>query len=156
MADAADYNSPLGLGGVIVIVIVSCVLGLVWAFFNYLGVKKIDLQHGQQGEYEGLANETTEAQVKLLLELGTKISEVLIRLSVGSEGVPEAGVPGVHHFCWCHVLHHLRSRRAVRPRLHRLRVRDRRHHLDRLRSHRHDDRHLHQLQSHLLCQARPS
>lgn len=71
-----DVDSPLSLGGVIVIVIVSCVLGLIWAFFNYLGVKKIDLQHGQQGEYEGLANETTEGQVKLLLELGTKISEV--------------------------------------------------------------------------------
>jgi hypothetical protein len=76
LADGLDVDSPLSLSGVIVIVIVSCVLGLIWAFFNYLGVKKIDLQHGQQGEYEGLANETTEGQVKLLLELGTKISEV--------------------------------------------------------------------------------
>lgn len=153
LADA-DYNAPLSMAGVIIIVIVSCVLGLVWAFVNYLGVKKIDLLHGQQGEYEGLANETTEAQVKSLLDIGSKISEVAISLTLGRQGVPQAGVPGLHHFCWCDVLHHLRRCRAVRCRLHRLRLRGGRRHLHCLRSHRHDDRHLHQLQGHLLCQTR--
>lgn len=72
--DPVSYDSPLSLAGVIVIVIISCVLGILWAFFNYLGVKKIDLKGGQQGEYQGLA-EASDAQIKLLLELGDKISE---------------------------------------------------------------------------------
>jgi hypothetical protein len=33
--------------GVILIVTLSCVVGLVWAFVSYLDVKKIDLKNGQ-------------------------------------------------------------------------------------------------------------
>jgi hypothetical protein len=82
MADAIDHSqwdAPLNMTGVILIVIVSCVVGLVWAFVSYLGVKKIDVKNGQQGEYEqGLNEGATEHQVKLLLEIGEKISEVSI------------------------------------------------------------------------------
>lgn len=63
----------------VIIVVIASALGLVWAFVSYLGVKKIDLKNGQQGEYENLNNEATEHQIKLLLELGEKISEVTVR-----------------------------------------------------------------------------
>lgn len=152
-AETVAYDSPLSLGGVIIIVIISCVLGIVWAFFNYLGVKKIDLKAGQQGEYEGLA-EASDAQIKLLLELGEKISEVRTLYNVGCQGIPQAGIPGLHHLHRCHVLHHLWCCGVLPHCLHRFCLPHRSHYIHLLRCHRNDDCYLHQLQSHLLRQER--
>ena len=149
------YDAPLSFGGVIGIVIASCALGLVWAFINYLGVKKINLEGGQ-GEYESLASEVSEGQVKLLLELGTKISEVKCGVSLGSQRILEAGVSRLHYFCWCDVFHHLRSRGKVRTCLHCLRLCHRSSYLHGLRPYRYVHRHIHKLQSYLLRQKRTS
>jgi|JI6StandDraft_1071083.scaffolds.fasta_scaffold15132_2 hypothetical protein len=87
-AAPTDYDAPLSMTGVVLIVVAASVLGLVWAFISYLGVKKIDVRNGQQGEYENLNNEASEHQIKLLLEIGEKISEVGCYPSVGCQGVP--------------------------------------------------------------------
>lgn len=65
--DPLAYDASLSMTGVVIIVVLAAVLGLVWAFISYLGVKKIDLKNGQQGEYENLNNEASEHQIKLLL-----------------------------------------------------------------------------------------
>lgn len=47
-------HSPLTLNGVIIITVISCLIGLAWAFFNYLNIKKINIQFGAQGQYENI------------------------------------------------------------------------------------------------------
>jgi len=70
-------EAPLTFGSVTVVVIISCVLGLLWAAFNFMSVKKIDVEKGDDGESDSLIGAVTEKQKKLLIELGEKISNVL-------------------------------------------------------------------------------
>ena len=51
---AVVAQSPLSMGGVIGIVIASCAIGLVWAVFNYLQVKKVKIGQGSTGAYESV------------------------------------------------------------------------------------------------------
>jgi hypothetical protein len=56
----------------VIIVVVCCVLGLIWALINLLSVSKIDVEKGITGyEEEGEAwHEIPNHQKNLLLELG--------------------------------------------------------------------------------------
>jgi hypothetical protein len=67
------------MGGVIGIVIASCVVGLLWAFWNYLQVKKVQIGQGSTGAYESVGD-VNESEVQVLLEIGDKISEVKIKI----------------------------------------------------------------------------
>lgn len=60
----------------IVVIIVSCVLGIAWAIFNFLQVKSINVINNSGESSRQLVNEVTEEQRKLLIELGDKIANV--------------------------------------------------------------------------------
>ena len=52
MMSAAEVpQSPMSMGGVIGIVVSSCVVGLIWAAWNYLMVKKVQIGYGSTGAY---------------------------------------------------------------------------------------------------------
>jgi hypothetical protein len=48
-ADVEACQAPLSFGSVTIIVIVSCVLGLAWAAVNFMSVKKINVETGEDG-----------------------------------------------------------------------------------------------------------
>lgn len=56
----------------------SCVLGIAWATFNFLQVKRINVINNGAESSRQLVNEVTEEQRKLLIELGDKIANVLL------------------------------------------------------------------------------
>lgn len=49
-------QSPLDMNGVIGIVISSCAVGLIWAFWNYLAIKKVPIGTGSTGLYESVVD----------------------------------------------------------------------------------------------------
>jgi hypothetical protein len=61
---------PLTIGSVTILVIISCVLGLLWAAFNFMSVRKINVESDQDAESDSLIRGVTEHQRKLLIELG--------------------------------------------------------------------------------------
>jgi hypothetical protein len=77
-------EAPFTFGSVTIFVIISCVLGLLWAAFNFMLVRKIDVEKDEDGESDSLIGGVTERQRKLLIELGEKISNVFIHFIVGS------------------------------------------------------------------------
>ena len=55
MMSAGDVpQSPMSMGGVIGIVVSSCVVGLIWAAWNYLMVRKVQVGYGSTGAYESV------------------------------------------------------------------------------------------------------
>jgi len=71
LSDAtSSCEAPFSFGTVTIFVIISCVLGLVWAAFNFMSVRKIDVERGEDGESDSLIGAITEGQKKLLIELG--------------------------------------------------------------------------------------
>lgn len=71
------------MGGVIGIVIGACVAGVIWAYINYVMVKKVNVNSGSTGLYESVVDgpehkEVTEEESRVINEIGEKISEVLI------------------------------------------------------------------------------
>jgi hypothetical protein len=50
LADAdISCEAPLDFGSVTILVIISCILGLVWAAYNFVLVRKIDVEKGNDG-----------------------------------------------------------------------------------------------------------
>ena len=80
---AEQCQGPLSMSGVVIIVVVCCVLGIVWAGFNFMLVRKIDVEKGSDGESDSLVGDIPEGQKKLLLELGEKISTVITFFILG-------------------------------------------------------------------------
>jgi amino acid transporter len=55
---ATSYpNSILSMNAIIGIIIGSCVIGVIWAYINYLGVKKVQVGDNYSGIYESVVNE---------------------------------------------------------------------------------------------------
>lgn len=50
-------QAPLSFGTVTILVIVFCVLGLLWAFYNVFLVNKIDVASGDDGESDSLVGD---------------------------------------------------------------------------------------------------
>jgi uncharacterized protein HemX len=75
--DAVCYGS-FDFTTTIVVIVVSCVLGIAWAIFNFLQVKAINVINNDGEASRQLVNEVTEEQRKLLIELGDKIANVSI------------------------------------------------------------------------------
>jgi len=46
---AEQCQSPLNLSGVVIVVVVCCALGILWAAFNFMLVRKIDVEKGSDG-----------------------------------------------------------------------------------------------------------
>jgi hypothetical protein len=72
---SAARNSPectgsLDMGSTVLVVVLCCVLGIAWAIFNFIQVKKIDVEKGFDGESDSLVGDIPEEQKKLLIELG--------------------------------------------------------------------------------------
>ena len=130
-------------------IIVFCVLGIIWAFINYRLVKKIDVGLGVGGEHGAIVDLSSD-QKELLIELGTKISDVSKSNISGCEGISQARI--LHLFDLCR--HNVRRNLGFdcRRSLHCHCFLGRSHRFYYLRSHWHDDRHSGQLQNHFLCQ----
>lgn len=52
--------APLSFGSVTLLVIIFCVLGLLWAFYNVFLVSKIDVAKGNDGESDSLVGDIPE------------------------------------------------------------------------------------------------
>lgn len=48
------------MGGVIAIVVVSCAVGILWAIWNYLQIKKISIGSSSTGLYENVVDNNDE------------------------------------------------------------------------------------------------
>lgn len=47
--ESETCEAPFTFGSVTVVVIISCVLGLIWAAFNFVLVKKINVANEEDG-----------------------------------------------------------------------------------------------------------
>lgn len=77
---ADSCQSPLALSNVVIIVVICCALGIAWAVFNFILVRRIDVEKGSDGESDSLVGDIPEGQKKLLIELGEKIANVVFTL----------------------------------------------------------------------------
>lgn len=77
--EEAACQSPLGLSEVVAVCVVFCVAGLVWAYRNFRKVTSINLSQDidiDLDDQDSMSYDSvTPSQKKLLLELGSKISE---------------------------------------------------------------------------------
>jgi len=73
--DAACLGT-FDLGTSLAVIIVCCVLGIAWAIFNYILVKKINVHDKSGDSSKQLINDISDKQRELLIELGDKISAV--------------------------------------------------------------------------------
>ncbi len=91
-----------------IIIIVCCVLGLLWAAYNIWLVLKIDVKKGITGDQEDDArrNDISQHQKDLLIELGEKISEVILIFILGSPRIFESRVSHLPYLRFHHVPHH--------------------------------------------------
>lgn len=48
-ATPVNCEAPLDFGNVILIVVIACVLGILWAAYNFFLVRKIDVEKGIDG-----------------------------------------------------------------------------------------------------------
>lgn len=58
---AFDYTTT------IVIIILSCVLGIVWAVFNFIQVRKVQVDQTGEGSRNNLVDPVSEEQRKLII-----------------------------------------------------------------------------------------
>ena len=65
-----DCYGPYDFSTTIIVVVICCVLGLLWAAYNVILVRKINVEQGTDGESESLVGDIPEGQKQLLLELG--------------------------------------------------------------------------------------
>lgn len=77
---SGDCSSPLSYPVEVIIIVVCCLLGLAWAIFNIFQVEKINVRGGYNGETATNPKHLSSHQENTLLELGDKISEVIVPL----------------------------------------------------------------------------
>ena len=64
------------MSGVIAIVVISCVIGMIWAVFNYLMIKKVPIGGGTTGDYQQVDDSgVTETEARVINEIGAKIAD---------------------------------------------------------------------------------
>jgi len=59
----------------VTIIYICCVIGLLWAVFNFLQVQKVDLHEGNQGDYTALGEEGGRKKVEVMLAIGEYIAK---------------------------------------------------------------------------------
>ncbi len=62
----------------VIVIVVCCLLGIIWAIYNIFEVESINVLGGYNGDTVGNPKALSARQEGLLIELGHKISEVLI------------------------------------------------------------------------------
>jgi hypothetical protein len=73
-SSSSSCHSPLSYPVEVIVIVVCCLLGIIWAIYNIFQVEKIKVRGGQVGDSN--IKSLTAHQEDLLLELGEKISEV--------------------------------------------------------------------------------
>jgi hypothetical protein len=71
-------SSPMSYPVEVIVIVVCCLLGIVWAIYNIFEVERINVRGGYNGDTHSNAKHLTPHQEGLLVELGDKISEVII------------------------------------------------------------------------------
>lgn len=64
----------ISIGLVVGLIYGGCVLGLLWAVYNYLSVKSVNLLEGQGSEYQTLAEEGGRNKIETMLAIGEYIA----------------------------------------------------------------------------------
>jgi hypothetical protein len=127
------------------VIVVSSLLGIIWAIVNYVSIRRIDLSYPATRPL-GI----TQDQHIRLIELGDKIAMVLNTHNPGSQRIPYARIPCLPHIRGHHVRRHLCRSGANANCLHCFRISFGRPDVYGVRCHRYDDCHLYQLQGNLL------
>jgi hypothetical protein len=127
------------------IIVVSSLLGLVWAIVNYAAIRRIDLTYPATRPL-GI----TQDQHIRLVDLGDKIAMVLNPYNPGSQRIPDARIPRLLYLHCDHVRHHFHCHRTNANRLHSICIFIGCGDLYGLRCHRYDGCNPHKLQSDLL------
>jgi hypothetical protein len=63
----ADCHGPIDFSGQCAIIISFCVLGLLWAIFNFFLVKRVNVLETHDGEEGSLVEKLPEEQKKTLI-----------------------------------------------------------------------------------------
>jgi len=66
----------IGFTAAVVIIYVMCLIGLIWAYANYLQVKSINLLESTGGEYVTLGEDGGRNKVETMLAIGDSIARV--------------------------------------------------------------------------------
>ena len=77
-SDSSDCYGSFSFSASIAVIIVSCVLGIVWAAINFIQVRSIKVDEASTESKSALVENITEEQRKLLIELGDKIANVRV------------------------------------------------------------------------------
>jgi uncharacterized protein HemX len=75
-ADSSDCWGAFDYTTTIVVIILSCVLGIVWAVYNFILVRKVQVDQTGGASRDNLVQHVSEEQRKLIIELGDKIADV--------------------------------------------------------------------------------
>ncbi len=70
LSNSDECYGVFNYSATIVVIIISCVVGIAWAIINFLLVKKIDVMGNSASSSSNLVDNITEEQRKLLIELG--------------------------------------------------------------------------------------
>lgn len=73
--ESGDCQSAMSYPVEIIVIVVCCLIGMIWAVFNIWEVEKINVRRGFIGSNEGNIPEIAPEQKNLLLDLGHRISE---------------------------------------------------------------------------------
>ena len=73
-SSSSSCNSPMSYPVEVIVIVVCCLLGIIWAIYNIFQVEKIKVRGGYSGDSN--IKPLNARQEELLLELGDKISEV--------------------------------------------------------------------------------
>ena len=66
LTEAESCRAPLDFAGASAMIIVFCVIGLIWAIFNYRLVKKIDVGLGVGGEHGAIVDLSSDQKDLLI------------------------------------------------------------------------------------------
>lgn len=64
------------LSATVITIYICCVIGLLWAFANYLQVKNINLVESSGGDYQTLTDDSGRNKVETMLAIGEYIARV--------------------------------------------------------------------------------
>jgi hypothetical protein len=73
-SSGSGCTSPMSYPAEVIVIVVCCLLGIIWAIYNVFQVEKIKVRGGYTGDSN--VKPLNAHQEELLLELGDKISEV--------------------------------------------------------------------------------
>jgi uncharacterized protein HemX len=76
-SDSAECWGAFDYTTTIILIILSCALGIGWAVFNFIQVRKINVAEGSSSSRDNLVDPVSDKQRELIIELGDKIANVL-------------------------------------------------------------------------------